>query len=86
MQKTAFAQAGWPVIKPRIKRAYSVPLGRAVWFCTSAWVVGLADTPLAAYRDWQAHMQLRGLMPYQKPQAGITVDCGLQYIKKGMGR
>ena len=50
--------------KPRLRRDYSLTMRRTVWLCRGSGVLGHADSPRNAYRDWVDHMRLRGLMPY----------------------
>lgn len=54
--------------KPRLRRDYSQTLRRVVWFARGSGVLGYADSPRNAYRDWVDHMRLRGLMPYPTPK------------------
>jgi hypothetical protein len=53
-----------PTQKPRIKRDYSLIMGRMMWFCRGSGCIGYCDTPKAAYNYWVARMRLSGKAPY----------------------
>lgn len=54
--------------RPRLRRDYSLTMRRVVWFCRGSGVLGYADSPRNAYRDWVGRMHLHGLMPYPSPE------------------